>query len=182
MLIAKNNPLRPSSIDSNWQEYNEDFQYNLGTVEGKITLYAWFMDDFGNITENIVKASTTYDKTAPTTDTPTLTVTGPYVIVTSNQTDKISTKEYLESTMRYGYRKATGGVVDESTFTWVSNKLINSLENRNTYEFVTKATDEAGNMSISGIAIAEVNYDITIKFDLTGGNGSFLRSSDGSCP
>ncbi len=175
MIIAKNNPLKPNSTDVRWEEYIEEIpEYNLGTIEGRITLYAWFMDEFSNVTDTMVKASIIYDGTPPTKDMPTLVATGPHIIVTSNQTDRVSSKEYLLSATVYGYREYSeyGGYEESDYPTWYSSKLIGGLQNNKTYQVVTKTVDEAGNESMSDPTQIKVSYDYEIVFDLNQGIGT----------
>lgn len=173
MLINKNNPIRPSRTEGNWEEYRTNFEYDLGPTEGKVTLYAWFIDEFDNITENIVRDSIVYDETAPSMEKPTLVPSGPYVIVTSNQKDNVSTDEYIKSTTQYGYKESNGTPGTEDSYTWGSSNLIGPLSNGKKYEFVTKATDEAGNSSMSEAGSCDISFDYTINFDLQGGEGNF---------
>ena len=168
MMITKNNPLKPTSSDSKWEKYKTNFTYDLGSVEGRVTLYAWFKDEFSNVTDSIVKATIVYDKTAPTNTPPTLVTSGPYIIVETNQTDNISPDVYLLSTTEYGY-KVYG---NPGEYTWGTNKLIGPLQNNETYEFVTRTTDEVGNATTSMSVTHGVSFDYTINFDLNGGIGT----------
>ena len=173
MLINKNNPLKPGPSAAGWESYKESFTYNLGTIEGNVTLYAWFKDEFENITDTIVKATVLYDKTPPSSNKPTLTTTGPYVIIKSNQEDNLASEEQLKATMKYGYRKADGTAPDEDKFTWENSQLVGPLDNNTEYEFVTKATDMANNSTLSDVETYTVEYDYEIRFDVNGGVGEF---------
>ena len=44
-MITKNNPLKPTSSDPKWQKYETNITYDLGNIEGRMTLYAWFKDE-----------------------------------------------------------------------------------------------------------------------------------------
>lgn len=164
MMINKNNPLKPSATDSGWQDYEQEIIYDMGDIEGIITLYAWFMDEYSNVTSTIVKATVTYDKTPPTSDAPTVTITGAFVVVNSNQYDRISPNSYIAATTKYGYK-----IEGTEDYTWSVDKLIGPLESKKIYEFVTFATDEAGNESVSNYIRMQMEYDYTITFDLQEG-------------
>lgn len=181
MMITKNNPIRPKTTDLGWIPYSEEVDYDLGIIQGKVTLYAWFMDEFLNVTEKIVKATITYDSTPPYMDAPTVVVAGPTVIITSKQTDNVSSKEYIDATIKYGYRKYDGTEGYYESYTWSDSRYVDFLESKTYYEFVTYATDEAEQSSISMPTKAYISYDYTIKFKPNGGSGEFtnLYASDG---
>ncbi len=172
MIIAKNNPLKPTSSDTRWEDYKTNFTYDLGTQEGRITLYAWFKNEYSNVTDQIVKASIIYDRTAPSSDAPTLTVSGPYVIVESNQKDNVSPDTYLLSKTEYGYRIHDGALASESDYDWSTGKLIGPLVNGETYDFVTRTEDEVGNKSTSVVKSQKIKFDYLINFDLNGATGT----------
>ena len=172
MIIAKNNPLKPTSSDERWEDYNTNFMYDLGTEEGRITLYAWFKNEYSNVTDKIVKASIIYDKTPPSTNAPSLTVSGPYIIVDSNQRDNISPDTYLLSKTEYGYRIHDGVLPTEDQFDWNVGKLIGPLQNGETYDFATRTEDEVGHKSFSQISSQKIKFDYLINFDLNGAIGS----------
>lgn len=164
MLISRS-PIRPTADADGWEDFRSSFDYDLGTNEGKVTLYAWFMDEFGNITDQITKASITYDKTGPSNNAPTVTNKGPYAIVTCNQHDGVTADRDLE--ISYGY-KVKGSTSD---YVWSDSSLIGPLENGVEYEFVTKAKDESGNETPSAPTQYTVKYDYVINYDLQGGSG-----------
>ena len=169
MLIAKNNPVRPNVNSSGWEEYKENFEYDLKN-EGKITLYAWFMDEFYNITDTIVKATVTYDKTPPSDTMPdVIQEVGDKLLIKCNQTDNISKDLKIE----YGFKKYDGTQSYEEDYTWSDNSLIGPLDNRTQYEIVTRATDEAGNYRVSKPKIHTVNHTYIIEFNTLGGEGEF---------
>ena len=164
MMITKDNATKPSSRDENWQRYQSNFEYDLGNTEGKITLYAWFKDDLNNVATTIVQASILYDGTAPTDEAPTLTQSGPYIIVSPNQTDRLATDDILMKNMEYGYAEYDGTNAGE--FTWGRNSVIMVPKNKQVYVFATKTKDEAGNETISKYSELYINYDFIIEFRL----------------
>ncbi|MBQ8299361.1 MAG: leucine-rich repeat protein [Clostridia bacterium] len=172
MMITKDNPLKPNSSDEGWVEYKTNIEFDLGNIEKRITLYAWFKDEFANVTDQIVKATIVYDKTSPSITKPTVVESGPYVILTSNQKDNLAADTYLLSKTEYGYRLYDGLGAYEDDYTWQEGKLIGPLTNKTKYEFVTRTEDEAGNKSLSEATIYTINYDYIINFDLQGGVGS----------
>lgn len=180
MIISKS-PLRPSVTSKEWTTYEEVIdEYDLGATQGNITLYAWFIDEYANITDDIVKASIIYDKEPPTTNRPTLTTSGPYVIVEINQTDNVDSIADLEK--YFGYRVHTDGEGTEDEYAFRANTsdptsktyMIGPLDNGKSYDFKTKAVDGAGNSSISETTTLTVKYDYIIRFDMNGGtSGEF---------
>lgn len=172
MMITKDNPLRPTSSDDGWIDYKTNIEFDLGSTEKRITLYAWFKDEFANVTDQIVKATIVYDKTPPSITKPTVIESGPYVILTANQKDNIAADTYLLSKTEYGYRIYDGVGGYEDDYTWQNGNLIGPLTNRVKYEFVTRTVDEAGNKSVSEPSVHTVAYDYIINFDLQGGTGN----------
>lgn len=164
MMITKENATKPTSRDERWQRYQSNFEYDLGNTEGKVTLYAWFKDDLNNVASTIVQASILYDGTAPTDDAPTLTQSGPYIIVTPNQKDNLATDAILMPNMQYGYAEYDGTNAGE--FTWGKNSVIMVPKNKQLYVFATKTKDEAGNETISQYSELFINYDFIIEFRL----------------
>lgn len=172
MMITKDNPLKPTSSDEAWQDYETNIEFDLGSVEKRITLYAWFKDEFANVTDQVVKATIVYDKTPPSITKPSVVESGPYVILTSNQRDNIAADTYVLSKTEYGYRLYDGVGGYEDDYTWQTGKLIGPLTNKTKYEFVTRTEDEAGNKSLSEPSIYTINYDYIINFNLQGGVGN----------
>lgn len=164
MLITKDDPSKPSSRDTRWQRYQERFEYELGSTEGKVTLYAWFKDDLNNMADTIVQASIVYDGTPPTNSKPTLTQSGPYIIVGSNQTDRQTKTEILLANTEYGFAEYDGTNAGE--FVWGKNSVITVPKNKQLYVFATRTKDEAGNTSTSEYAELYINYDFIIEFRL----------------
>ncbi|MBR3887484.1 MAG: leucine-rich repeat protein [Clostridia bacterium] len=163
MMITKE-PNKPSSRDSKWQRYQERFDYELGNTEGKVTLYAWFKDDLNNVADTIVQASIIYDGTPPTTNQPTLTQSGPYIIIGSNQTDRQTKTEILLANTEYGFAEYDGTNAGE--FVWGKNSVVTVPKNKQLYVFATRTKDEAGNTSTSEYAELYINYDFIIEFRL----------------
>ncbi len=163
MMITKE-PNKPSSRDSSWQRYQERFEYELGNTEGKVTLYAWFKDDLNNVADTIVQASIIYDGTPPTNAKPTLTQSGPYIIVGSNQTDRQTKTEILLANTEYGFAEYDGS--NASEFVWGKNSVVTVPKNKQLYVFATRTKDEAGNISTSEYAELYINYDFIIEFRL----------------
>lgn len=164
MMITKDKPEKPDSRDSGWQRYQERFDYELGNTEGKVTLYAWFKDDLYNVADTIVQASIIYDGTPPTTAAPTLTQSGPYIIVGSNQTDRQTKQDVLLANTEYGFAEYDGTNVGE--FVWGKNSVVTVPKNKQLYVFATRTKDEAGNTSTSEYAELYINYDFIIEFRL----------------
>lgn len=183
MMITKDNPLKPTSSDSRWEDYQTNFTYDLGSIEGRMTLYAWFKDEFSNVTDKIVKASIVYDKTKPTIDAPTLTPSGPYVIIETNQKDNIAPDAYILSKTKYGYKSHSDAQAYEDDYEWSDSKLVGPFRNGDSYDFVTLTEDEVGNKSMSQKATLEINFDYQINFDLNGGIGNiesvFTKEGEG---
>ena len=175
MIIAKNNPLKPTSSDERWEDYQTSFKYDLGIEEGRVTLYAWFKNEYSNVTDQIVKATIIYDRTPPSTDAPTLTVVGPRILVESNQRDNISPDSYLKSKTQYGYRVYDGALATENDYFWITGDqvgLIGPLINGETYDVLTRTEDEVGHKSTSLVVRQKIDFDYEIKFDLNGAIGS----------
>lgn len=170
------NALRPNASDSRWESYETEFTYDLGASEGMRTLYAWFKDEYGNVTEKIVKASITYDASAPDNAAPDVAEMLPYVLLTCNQKDGDGTSSQNLQIL-YGYRISDGKTGYEDDFIWSTSRLLGPLENKTTYDFVTMATDEAGNKTISRPTTREISYKYIIQYDLQGGTGDFPDGS-----
>ena len=172
MIIAKNNPLKPTSSDERWVDYETNFTYDLGSEEGRMTLYAWFKNEYSNVTDKIVKATIIYDKTPPSAAAPQLTISGPYIIVETSQKDNISPDSYLLSKTEYGYKIHNGGIAGEEDYTWSVGKLIGPLVNGETYDFVTRTEDEVGHKTVSQVTSQKIKFDYLINFDLNGAIGT----------
>lgn len=174
MIIAEDNPLRPLASDPRWGDYKTNFTYTIQGQQRRLTLYAWFKDDFSNVTEQIVKATILYDATKPTTNKPDVKGLGPAAKLTLMQTDNLTEQDDL--IVLYGYRVYDGFVGYEDNYNWGSSNIVGgSFDNGVTYEFRTKATDEAKNVSLSEPARHMINYSYEIDFDLQGGSGETER-------
>ena len=98
------------------------------------------------------------DTTKPTNTAPTVVEENGVVIVTPNQEDENGVEK-----VEYGYR-----VSGDDEFTWQDDGTIEGLEPGTEYEFVTKATDGAGNEQISEITslkIKAVEFKVTFVGD-----------------
>lgn len=170
MLITKDEPAVPDLKDLRWETYRTNFEFDLGSTEKRYTLYAWFKDDFSNITNKIVKSSILYDQTPPSTNQPTIKMAGPYAIIESNQTDNLAQQSILDANTEYGYKEYLGLINDSDGYTWSKANIVGPLDMDKTYEFITKTTDEAMNTTLSTPSSPyTIRYDYIINFNLNGG-------------
>ncbi len=169
MLITKNDAIKPAAQDSRWQTYEENFEYDLGSTEGQITLYAWFKDDLSNVTTTIVKSSILYDKTPPDQTAPEFIQHGSNIVVIHKQKDNLASIEILEKNMEYGYAEYDG--VNDGEYTWSSSNIM--ILPKNNYRIRTRTKDQAGNASTSDPVEVEVSYDFIIQFMLEEGGAVY---------
>jgi len=128
--------------------YSNRENFTLSSGDGEKTVYVQFSDE----NKKIVKVSDTIilDQTPPSTTAPSVSWDGSNITITVNQTDsKIVNSEETQSgltgTYQYGIRKE--GVGEYQWYNSIDD--IPKLEEGETYEVVTKATDRAGNSQTS---------------------------------
>lgn len=183
-MYLSNDTTAPTEFSDVWTEYTNSRYHQLTDGYGEKTVYAWFKDEAGNISEMVsdtieyventgaIESEIFLDTLAPTTDAPEVLVSTNAIIL-CHQEDQFADGGYKSGIVKieYGYR--VSGSTDE--YTWQDNNLLRKVPAVDYYEFVTRATDAAGNSSISEatvqyVDITEIHVDVI--FDAQGGRVS----------
>jgi len=193
-MYISNETAAPGEKNENWGEYVRDRYHSLIGENGTNSVYVWFKDLAGNIagyaTDSInvvnlsgqpIQNSIFLDDAAPDTTAPSISSMNRSVKITSNQKDV--NKDGVKSgviKIRYGY-KVTGS---SDAYTWQTSDIIENIEGDLSYDFVTEATDYAGNSSVSEVSSLFVEKDTTpifmldYKKNISTNNSLYAKASD----
>ena len=119
---------------------NKSTTNQVATNQGD-TIYACLTDGYGTYVATATEKIENIDKIAPTNTTPTATTTGSTITITNKQTDAESGIAKVE------YSNDNGA-------TWQSDSTFTKLKPKTTYTIKTRATDKAGNVTVSQSATA----------------------------
>ena len=182
MYISESN-VTPSIDDSEWYEYSTKMPYEFGADEGVKTIYVWFKDKKGNMSnvatdsiildydadipahDSVMVDQTPINQAAPGAEVNEYYNNGVDIKVIFNQEDVMvnGVRSGVDhSTIKYGYKEYDGIV--GSGYIWQDSPIITGLKYNTSYVFVTQAYDRAGN----GVTISdETNYQTERKYDIT---------------
>jgi hypothetical protein len=157
-------PVPPSVYDSGWVSitpvpyYQESVSHVLSNADGNNTVYGWYKDASGNVSDKagdsiIVDATPpTITITNPTSDT-TYTTTNGMISISGSASDNTSEIHGV-----VWINKRTKSETERKTIGWTIPD-VDLLEGDN--EIVVKATDSAGNVGITTITITYIAGDNT---------------------
>lgn len=180
-MYLSNTTTAPTEFSDVWTEYTNSRYHALTNGYGTKTVYAWFKDEAGNISERVsdsinykantgaIQAEIFLDTLAPTTNAPEVLVSTNAIIL-CHQEDRFADGGYKSGIVKieYGYR-VSGST---AAYTWQESNLLRSVPTVNYYEFVTRATDAAGNSSVSETTVQYVDITdihVDVIFDAQGG-------------
>ena len=136
-----------------WRKYSNTMTITLN--DGLNRYYIWGKNDENRCSNSAGVAEITLDKTVPTREEPTYVVNGFEMTVTCKQTDA------LPLDVMFGYK-----TLSQNEFVWQESNVITDIVPGEKYILTTKATDRAGNTSISRekltVAIQELPGGVTI--------------------
>ena len=152
----------PTADNPEWYDFSRKIPYTFGKEAGKKTIYVWFKDDNGNISEmatdtiildydadvpvhdNVMLDQTDIDKTGPDVEVYEYHNTNLDLEVIIRQKDTLvnGVRSGIDhATIKYGYKEADA----TGDYTWQTSKIFKGLKYNTLYVFVTQAYDRAGN-------------------------------------
>jgi len=187
----------PALDNPDWHEFSQKMPYEFDSVEGEKTIYVWFKDKRGNISQmatdsivleydasvpakinnimahdNVLLDQTQIDRTAPDIDFDKYHNKTLDIEVISKQEDVMinGVRSGVDhGTIQYGYREAGEGMPND-TYEWQDTPVIEGLEYDKDYAFVTQAFDRAGNgitLSDETIIHTERKYETDVTLNDT---------------